>query len=345
MSIALHIDSRVMTSLRQHRDELVGRKSPATYIAMPPDDAEKRLLERARIPYATCEGGTLVFGRHAEELAPLLHVPRLPILPEGRLPEDDPVGRQLAAAITDALVPEPLIRGERCAIVLPLSIMPPIDETREWHFFSRLVRLRGFEPLAIDGCAALALAGLGHAGFTGMSLLIDSTASGLAFVHRGRVLVRAVIPRGGDWIDEQLARKTERLVWDMDGACYVDMDAIVRWKRERAPQLHAPQNDEVQLLAYLYEQLLQELLAAFAAACAGSPDLPTMRQPFSITCCGAATGSAGFPQLLAEQVQRARLPMTVSELRAPDDAEFAIPRGALIQAEIESTPLARPSAA
>ena len=91
MSISVHIDSRTMTSLRPHRGELVGRKSPATYIAMPPDDAEKRLLERARIPYATCEGGTLVFGRHADELAPLLHVPRLPIIPGGRLPEDDPV--------------------------------------------------------------------------------------------------------------------------------------------------------------------------------------------------------------------------------------------------------------
>lgn len=202
------------------------------------------------------------------------------------------------------------------------------------------MRLRGFEPLAVDACVAAALAGLGHAGFSGLALVIDANASGLAFVHRGRPLVRTTIPRGGDWIDEQLARKTERLVWDMDGACYVDIDAIVRWKRERAPHLHTPQNDEVQLLAYLYEQLLQELLTAFGADSAAADALQTLRQAYSIVCCGAATMIAGFPQLLAELVQRARLPLTVTELRAPDDGDFAISRGALIEAEIESAPAA-----
>jgi hypothetical protein len=54
---------------------------------------------------------------------------------------------------------------------------------------------------------------------------------------------------------------------------------------------------------------------------------------------------AGFPQLLADRVERARLPVTVAELRSPDDGEFAIARGGLIQAETNSLPLRTPSAA
>lgn len=344
MSVALHIDSRMMTSLRTHRGELVGRKSPATYIAMPPDNAEKRLLERARIPYATCEGSTIVFGRHADELAPLLHVPRLPVMPGGRLPEEDPVGRQLIGAIVDSLLAEPLIRGEKCAVTLPLAV-PLTEATREWQFISRLVRLRRFEPILVDACTAAALSGLGHAGFTGLALVIDSTASGLALLHHGSAIVRTTIPLGGDWIDEHLARKTERLVWDMDGACYVDVDAIIRWKRERAPNLHTPQNDEVQLLSYIYEQLLQDLLQAFAADCSDLPITSLLRQPCAVVCCGAATLLAGFPQLLADQIERARLAIAVSELRSPDDGEYAISRGGLIQAEIDGFPVRRLDAA
>jgi hypothetical protein len=344
MSIALHVDSRTMSSLRTHRGELVGRRSPATYIAMPPDNAEKRLLERARIPYATCEGSTIVFGRHADELAPLLHVPRLPVMPGGCLPEEDPLGRQLIAAIIDSLLCEPLIRGEKCAVMLPLAV-PPREDTREWQFISRLVRLRGFEPVLVDTLAAAALSGLGHAGFTGLALVIDSTASGLALVHRGSVEMRTTIPLGGDWIDEHLARKTERLVWDMDGACYVDVDAIVRWKQERAPNLHTPQNDEVQLLAYIYEQLLQDLLKAFASESGALPLTSSMRQPCSVVCCGTPTMLAGFPRLLADQIDRARLAISVSELRSPDDGEYAITRGGLIRAEIESQPIRRWEAA
>lgn len=337
MSIALHVDSRNLTSLRTHRGEIVGRRSPATYIAIPPDNAEKRLLERARIPYATCDGNTIVFGRFADELAPLLHVPRLPVLPGGRLPDDDPLARQLLGAFVDSLLAEPLIRGEFCGVTLPLSV-PPTQESREWQFVSRLIRMRGFEPLLVDAFQAGALAGLGHAGFSGLVLIIDSTASGIALLHRGSVEVRTTIPLGGDWIDEHLARKTERLVWDMDGACYVDVDAMIRWKRERAPNLHAPQNDEVQLLVYIYEQLLQDLLNAFADDCNRIAGL-SARAPCAVLCCGEATVVAGFPQLLADRLQRSRLPITASELRSPDDGVYALARGALIQAEIESLPI------
>ncbi|MBL8848084.1 MAG: hypothetical protein JNG89_00280, partial [Planctomycetaceae bacterium] len=276
---------------------------------------------------------------------PLLHIPRLPVLPAGRLPDDDPVGRQLAAAIFDSLLPEPLIHGEVCAITLPLVLPEPVTKTKEWQFFSRLARLRGFRPIPADACTAAALSGLGHARFTGLALVIDATASGLALFHHGAEVLRTTIPLGGDWIDEHLARKTERLVWDMDGACYVDVEAILRWKRERAPNLHAPQSDEVQMLAYIYEQLLADLLKAFATECEKTAGLDTLRGPFSISCCGAATMPAGFPQLLANRIERARLPFDVDELRSPDDGEYAVARGALILAEIESIPGAIPAAA
>ena len=345
MSIAVHIDCRTMTSLRAHRGELVARRAPATYIALPPHDAEKRLLERARIPYASCEGNTIVFGQHADELAPLLHIPRLPVLPGGRLPDDDPVGRQIAAAIFESLLPEPLIRGEVCALTLPVVVPQPVEKSKEWQFFSRLARLKGFSPMAVDACTAAVLSGLGHARFTGMALVIDATASGLALCHHGTEILRTTIPLGGDWIDEHLARKTEKLVWDMDGTCYVDVEAIQLWKRDRAPNLHVPQSDEVQMLAYIYEQLLSDLLKAFAAECERETGLSTFRGPFAMTCSGAATMLAGFPQLLASRMERTRLPFEVDELRSPDDGEYAVARGALIQAEIESTPGAIPRAA
>lgn len=335
MSIALHVDSRVMTSLHQYRGELVGRRSPAAYVAMPPEDAEKRLLERARIPYATCEGNTIVFGRHADELAPLLHVPRLPVLPGGFLPEDDPVGRQLAAGIFESLMPEPLLHGEPCTLTMPLSLGPDVESTREWKFFSQLARLRGYQPICLNVCVAAALSGLGHAGFSGLSLYVDSTGSGLSLLHHGEVVVEAAVPYGGEWIDEHLARKTERLVWDMDGECYVDLDSMIRWRKAQSPNLHAPQNDEVQLLAYIYEQLLKDLLTAFVSECNDSEIIDTFRHSTVMTCGGEATMLAGFPQMLADLLQRFPLPMPVIELRSADDPDFAVVRGGLIRAEIE----------
>jgi hypothetical protein len=337
MSIALHIDGRSMCSLRRQGARIIGRQCPAVYITVPPADSEKRLFERARIPYATCDGNTIVFGKPALELAPLLHVPRLPVLPGGRLPEEDPLGRQLAGAIVDSLLPDAMQPAEVCVLTLPAGIETG-ERSREWQFFSRLVRLRGYAPLCVSASSALALAEFGHAGFTGITLIMDAASTGITLLHQGRVLAEASLPHGGDWIDEHLARKTERMVWDMEGNSYVDIDSLARWKLETAPALQAPQTDEVQLLAYIYEQLFQDSLRAFAAACHQAPIIRTLPPRFSVVCCGEPTLLSGFAQLLGQQIGRRDLPFAVSDIRVVDDPLFAIARGGLIQAELESQP-------
>jgi hypothetical protein len=337
MSCALDIQARQFCSLRRQSQRLLGRACPALYIAVPPADAERRLLERAGIPYALCDGSAVIIGRPADELAPLLHVPRLPILPGGELPEEDPLSRQLAAALVDALLPATSTPGQICCLALPRTAGGPRrHQSPEWQFFSRLVRLRGYEPLLVERSQALVVAELGQRGFTGLGLLIDPSTSEMVLAHQGTVLVHAVVPRGGDWIDEQLARKTERIVWDMEGNGYVDVDAVARWKAQSAPSLVFPQNDEAQLLAYLYQQLLQDLVGVFAARCRECPEIATLRGPLPLVCWGGPTQADGFVPVMAERLERGGLPLAVGDTRVVADPTYTIARGCLILAELES---------
>lgn len=337
MSIALDIDGRRLSSLRRQGRRLIGRHSPACYLSVPPHDAEKRLLERARIPYASCDGSTIVLGRHASDLAPLLHVPRLPLLPGGRLPENDPLARQILASIVDSLLPESTEPHETCAVLLPQrSSGQSRGTTPEWEFFSRVVRLRGYDPIAVDKCQALALAGLGHTAFTGVTLRVDSSSCGLAFVHSGRVAAEAVLPRGGDWIDEQLARKTDRVIWDMNGNSYVDLAATEQWKRETAPDLHNPGDDDAQILAYSCHHLLRQLLSTLSMQLLDNVHVDTLRQSLTLVCCGELTQMAGFNPLLRELIDHCSLPVTITDIRVVDDPLYSIARGGLIAAELET---------
>jgi hypothetical protein len=336
MSCALDIQARQFSSLRRQSQRLVGRTCPAVYITVPPADAERRLLERAGIPYALCDGSAVIIGRPADELAPLLHVPRLPILPAGQLPAEDPLSRQLAAALIDALLPA-TTTGEICCLALPRTAGGPRrHRSPEWQFFSRLVRMRGCEPLLVDRSQALVVAELGRRGFTGLGLLIDASTSEMVLAHQGTVLVHAVVPRGGDWIDEQLARKTERIVWDMEGNGYVDVDAVARWKAQSAPSLMFPQNDEAQLLAYLYQQLLENLVGAFAARCRECAEIATLRGPLPLVCWGAPTLAIGFVPVAADLLDRGGLPLDVGDMRVVAEPTYTIARGCLILAELES---------
>ncbi len=336
MSSSLDLQSRQFCSLRRESHRLIGRACPAIYIAVPPADAERRLLERAGIPYALCDGSALIIGRPADELAPLLHVPRLPILPDGVLPDDDPLSRQLAAALVDALLPAATGAGEICCLTLPGAADTPVrHQTTEWQFFSRLVRMRGYQPLFVERSQALVVAELGQRAFTGLGLLIDASTSELALAHQGTVLMQAVVPRGGDWIDEQLARKTERIVWDMEGNGYVDVDAVARWKAESAPSLIFPQSDEAQLLAYLYQQLLQDVVGVFAARCRDCREIATLRGPLPLVCWGGPTQADGFLPVAAERLEQGRLPLEVGDMRVVADPTYTIARGCLILAELE----------
>lgn len=336
MTIGLDIAGRSIQSLRRDAGRLIGRRIPAEYIALPPTANERRLLERARVPYAVCDGSLIVYGSHAAELAPLVHVPRLPVLPQGKLPPNDPLSRQLAASMLDALLPEATAADAVCAVVPPDSADAddPTD-TPEWEFFSRLIRMRGYRPVAIDRPSALILARLGHTGFSGLALTFEDFRCAAAITRCGRVLAEAAVPRGLAWIDEQLARSSGRVIWDMDGNSYVDTDAVAQWKQAVNPSLLAPETSEERFLAARYHELVRDLLARLADGCLQAPDVATFRGPLSLVCSGEATMARGFAGLLAEDLNQAGLPISFGDIRIADDPAFTVARGCLIRAELE----------
>lgn len=334
----------VMRSLRQESQRLFGRKVPAVYIALASTDSDRRLLERARVPYAVCDGNLVVFGRPAVELAPVFHVPRLQMLPEGRLPEGDPLARQLTAALLECLLPPPAAAGTPCVLALSRTRLDrPLGESPEWEFFSRLIRLRGYRPSLIDKTSALVLAELGRTGFTGLALLFESDSCSLALARQGRILARATILRGMSFIDEQLARSTGRIVWDMDGAGYVDLEAVARWKQTADPNLSAPAGPDAERLAAEYRRLLRAAIEEFTTRCRGLRRAEIPRGPLAVACDGVASRAAGFAPLLTEELQQAGL--EIGDVRIADDPSYTISRGCLIQAELESGPIDRDLAA
>lgn len=347
MTIGLDIGGRSIRSLRRESGRLIGRNTAAEYIALPPTDNDRRLLERARVTYANCEGSLIVHGRAAAELAPVVHVPRLPILPQGQLPNDDPLARQLAASLLEALLPEVEGGNAVCVAAPPLpGANGDATGSREWDFFSRVIRMRGYRPIAIDRPSALMLAELGHAGFTGVALTFDDFRCAAVIARCGQVLVQAGIPRGLAWIDEVLARAAGYVVWDMDGNSYVDFDSVLRWKQTASPSLFAPDSPEAETLARCYQTLLHELARELAARSLRSTEVATLRGPLPLACCGEATLARGFVQLLANELNHAGLAVGIGDIRIADDPVFTLARGCLIRAELEgATPTVQQGAA
>jgi len=54
-----------------------------------------------------------------------------------------------------------------------------------------------------------------------------------------------------------------------------------------------------------------------------------------MTLTGGPTRMTGFDVLVADAMRRARLPLTILEIRTADDCDYTLARGALIAAELE----------
>ncbi len=335
MSWAIDLEATTFCSLRREGRRLVGRKCPAVYIAVPPSESERRLLERAGVPYAVCDGNLLIYGEHAVGLAPLLHVPVYPALPQGRLPVADPVARQLIAMMLESLLAPKIEPGAPCGLILPADVD---DEgaAQDAEFFEHFLRLQGCAPSLLNRPMALILAELGRSRFTGMAVVIDSLTTTACIAHHGVLIAEASVRRGASWLQEELARRTDRTVWDTAGNAYLDTGSVATWAAQRAPSIETPHDPDGEKLVELYDELLAALMAAIATNVAEASILKTFTRSMPVVCCGAATQIDGFERRFTRHLRTIELPVEVADVRVIDEQDFVLARGALVRAELES---------
>lgn len=336
MTIALDIGTRHFRSLRRQEGRLIGRRNLAEYVSLPDTAGHRRLLERTTYSFARCEDSLLVVGQAALDLGETLQLPSVPLLASGRLPDDDPLARQVVATLIDCLIPRAADDGEPCWMTVPGPVHD-VETLADRKFFCQLVRLKGYEPRVIPSGRSVILAELGTEGFTGMGLDIGAGATRASIAHHGRELARTHLARGGRWIDKRLAESEDSLLWDAQGNRYLDLSGITRWKESKLVSVMNPISEREQRLALLYEELIGDLLALFRVEIVQQTTLKSLPQPMPLVCTGGATLVAGFADLLQEVLQDTMFPIDVSDIRCAHETDYTVARGTLILAELEET--------
>ena len=333
MSIVLDVGTRHLRSLRCEGGRLVGRKNHAVYVALPDQPNQIRMLEKASIRYATCAGGVLVIGQAALETADLLQVPCIPLLADSRLPQADPVARQVLTTLVDCLLPPALEEGDLCWTVIPGAIHD--DDSAERRFFTQLIRLRGYQPRFFSPGLAVALAELEASGFNGVVCDFGAGVTRTTFADHGRELISTCLPKGSNWIDERVAESEECILWDSDGHRYLNSVAVTRWKQANIVSVLKPVTEREQRLTLVCEELIAETLQTFNRKLAEHGVHSSIRRPLPLVCSGGLSRLSGFPELVHEMTRKANLPIEISEVRRCSDADYTVCRGGLILDELE----------
>ncbi len=328
MSTALDVGVHDLRSLRRRHARVLGRRTRSAYAALPDTPSRRRVLERTRIPFAVCEDSLLLMGDHAAEFAGPFQTPCLPLLADGHVPTDDAPARQVLAALVDALLPEPVESDETCCVAHS-------GDADDVAFLERLLRLSGYHPVVLPRGVAAALSQLGDVAFSGIGIDFGAGSTEVAVVHRGVEIARHVAQRGGNWIDGRLASEIPRFKQENGPDHRVDAETLGQWKADRSSILE-PTDEEGELLGELYTELLSTTIEEAAGAIAGCGELDGLPSSLHVACVGGVSRVPGFQELLSGVWSRSEFPLSVDRIRLAGDPAYAVARGCLINAELES---------
>jgi len=318
VSIGLDLGTTQFRSLRVAGNELIGRQCRAVYVVLSDTVSHRRLLEQSGAKFASCGDDLVLFGDLALEWADILNLAVVPLLPGGRVPQSDPVARQILTLMVDAVLPPAERLGDVCCLTVPGGHDINVNQAElpyDVRFFQQLVALRGYQPKLISSGQAVVLAELASASFSGIGISFGAGNCQIGIIHCGRELAscsfkEAPVDHSADRM-EPTSFNTAREP--------IPADRMLRAARDQ-----------------VLVRGLTETLTAARDELDKQGVIRWLAQPTHVVCTGRPTMESGFSQLFAQVWSSLEWPMKVGQLRVTADAIYSIARGCLIQSRLEN---------
>ncbi|MCH2200565.1 MAG: hypothetical protein MK102_01235 [Fuerstiella sp.] len=312
------------------------------YIVLPNTERYRQLLDTHTVPHAECEDTVAVYGNQASQMRWLSRIPSAEIFNSGFVPSDDPPARQMLDLICAAILPPPDAASNLCVFTVPGTE----SRAKSQKFLSRLIRMRGYEPLAVSAAEVAMLAEGSDSSFSGISVVIGAETSEVSISRLGVSSSSVIIPVGAAWIDIELARQFNIHVFDETGNAWLDLEMVREWKHSTERNLRNSVGERERFLSRMYRAMLDRIAQA-AHQLLSQPnvqsDLGTER--LNVICCGGPTHIAGFASALTERFVDQDIAERIQSVRTVDQPELTVVRGLLISGELEARCRRHPGAA
>lgn len=303
------------------------------YVVLPNIERYRQLLDSHQVPRAECEDTLAAYGNQAARARWLSRIPSAGIFNGGNVPADDPPARQMLDLICAAILPSPGAGQNLCAFTVPGSERQEASQ----EFLSRLIRMRGFEPLAVRAADVTMLAEGSESSFSGIAVVLGAETTEICVSRLGVTLASKVIPVGADWIDIELARQFQIQVFDESGQAWLDLEAVREWKHSAERNLRNPIGEREKVLSRLFGTIMDQM-AQTTKELLSVPGVKTAvgDERLNVVCCGGSSRIAGFASALTERFVDHDIAGQVQSVRTVDRPDLTVVRGLLIAGELEA---------
>lgn len=204
--------------------------------------------------------------------------------------------------------------------------MPPIRYHEQ--VFDKIFSALGYKAKSINEAMAIVFAECEKENFSGITISFGCGLTNIACAYKGLPVMTFSVHRGGDWIDNYVAKSLSMPVTKITALkeSKLDLDSSVKCKNRREKQA-------LQALQFAYQDLITYCINHFVKQFTMSSNDMDIDEAIPIVVSGGTSMPPGFLNLFKEVFnKRQDFPYEVSEIRQTDNPLGAVATGALIYA-------------
>lgn len=299
--------------------ETIIRAQRNAFIDIVSNPFTKNMLTKLDVHYVVSDGALCVLGDPAFEFANIFNRNMRRPMKNGFISPDETDALPMIKVLVENLVGHPREEGEVCYFSIPAD---PIDMEMNvvYHkgIFEGILRRLGYNPRAMIEGHAVVFSELADEDFTGIGISAGGGLFNVCVAYKTVPAISFSIGRGGDWIDENVARVTGIAV------------SRATLTKERGINLVKPKNRIEEAIAIYYRNLITYTIDALKHEFTQSRSLPTFPEPIVIACSGGTTMIEGFTEVFTEEFEKIGFPIAVKEIRRARDPLNSVARGLLV---------------
>ncbi len=318
--------ANLVSSVQNAHGEIVVKSERNAFLELPSEfTVNKAMLTKLSVPYVNWENRLYVLGDSSFELANLFSKDVRRPMCDGFLSPHEKDAIPMLRFMLERLLGKPSQPGEPVHFCVPA---PSIDQENDtiYHegIVSGLVQKLGFTPHAMNEAHAVVFSELEEQDFTGITVSCGGGMFNVCVAYKSIPALTFSVGRGGDWIDEHVAK--------VMGVTTARATAI----KEGDVDLRHPKSREEEAVVLYYRSLIEYVLANLKQRFEVTHDVPQFTQPVDVVVAGGTSLVGGFTEVFAEELRKVDLSIPINGVRRAEDAFTSVARGCLINAQFSS---------
>ena len=323
MAKGLDIGTMNIICAEKEGEHIVFMKQRNAFMKLDSSDLTKNMLDTSKVLYIEEDGEISLLGEDAFKFATIFEKDARRPMSHGIVSPKEKQAIPIMKLIVENVLREPRSHNEILYISTPAN---PIDADMNVLYHKKtmeaLARGMKYETHVIDEGLAVIYSELSNWNFTGLGISVGAGLTNVTLAYLATPLMSFSIARGGDWIDEQVAKSTglpkehvtstkekssklgkEIKLGSADGALTVYYDA---------------------LMTYVIKNLNRKL-----------SEITPPKVAFPVAIAGGSALPEGFFELFEKKLKEAKLRIEISNIIRARDPLNSVARGCLIAAKTQ----------